>query len=792
MKNLSKIVVIGFVFCCLLTTAFAGKPTPAEDLTRCLPEGTVGFIAGSGTDSVGEAFNQTALGKVLGNEQLKESFSALWAQGMAAAEKQGDKEDIEAFRLFAKLARLICRRPVIAGVCENSSGGKVPISGFAIINAGPVRKELADIVKQIEKLDEDGEIIKKMVGPCKMKAVEIHDDQYVYWGFAGTKFVIAACDKEGAILKKIFWPSKDTPEYLSKVPQSGDALVANFDYRAILSLAAKCMKMADSQSRHSQEFEKVMKVYEDLGITSIGNLTARLGFSGADIVADQAVELPFPRKGIYDCYKKVDISIFDLVEPEAMKAGAANFDFPRACNLTIDAYKKILPEKELKMIIQQIETFEEMADVNIREGILDSIAGEGVFYIIPAGAMMQSPSGGLTAIARLKGDGAKFEQSMKALGTFAASKTGGMLQISAIPKGDVTIHAWTVMPLAMMQVMPCWAIVDGNVVFASNAVLCSKAIDRIKSEDPSKHSLRSTAAFKTAVKDVPEGLISLVYTDSKVQFQQITMQAQRLWPAVSMGLMQQGIKVPAMLPNFDEALKDLKPAASYGWLDKDGIYSHYQGSGVEIGTVAAVSMTAAIVMPAMAKTKKLSTRLVSGTNLKCIANALNVYAFDYQDKYPPNLELLIKEADLSPKSLVSPQKPKHFKGPSYIYIPGQSGASNPANIIIYENPEYQHDGTNVLYADGHVEYVKRFKFIKDLKATYKHLGKEAPEVKFQRDFQIEIREHKHDKDFHDQMEKSQEKIKKQLEQQHKIKKVNPKKPGPKKVKHKSVAAAIAS
>jgi prepilin-type processing-associated H-X9-DG protein len=247
------------------------------------------------------------------------------------------------------------------------------------------------------------------------------------------------------------------------------------------------------------------------------------------------------------------------------------------------------------------------------------------------------------------------------------------------------------------------------------------------------------------------------------------MQAQRVWPMVSMAVMQQGIKLPAMLPNFDEAIKNLKPVASYSWIDKDGIYSHYQGSGVEVGAIAAVGVTAAVVMPALAKIKKKAKRLVSATNLKSIGAALNVYAFDYQDKYPPNFELLIKEADLNPKSLVSSQKPKNFKGPSYIYISGQTTKSDPGNILVYENPAYQFDSTNVLFVDGHVERVKCKKFIKDIKGTYKRLGKEAPEIKFLRQIKLEKKIQQHHKEFEQQMKKSREKVKKQLQEQKKKK-----------------------
>jgi len=50
--------------------------------------------------------------------------------------------------------------------------------------------------------------------------------------------------------------------------------------------------------------------------------------------------------------------------------------------------------------------------------------------------------------------------------------------------------------------------------------------------------------------------------------------------------------------------------------------------------IAIIAMLLAILMPALGKVKKLAQRLVCGTNLKGMANGMEVYAFDYEDDYP--------------------------------------------------------------------------------------------------------------------------------------------------------------
>ncbi len=55
---------------------------------------------------------------------------------------------------------------------------------------------------------------------------------------------------------------------------------------------------------------------------------------------------------------------------------------------------------------------------------------------------------------------------------------------------------------------------------------------------------------------------------------------------------------------------------------------------------------------------------------------------------------------------------------------------DPGNIVAYENPAFLSEGTNVLFLDCHVEWMKPDDFLRELKATYERLGKEMPEVKF--------------------------------------------------------------
>ena len=141
--------------------------------------------------------------------------------------------------------------------------------------------------------------------------------------------------------------------------------------------------------------------------------------------------------------------------------------------------------------------------------------------------------------------------------------------------------------------------------------------------------------------------------------------------------------------------------------------------------IPVVALLLAIFMPALGKVKVLSERLVCGTNMKQMAVAMNIYAFDYNDKYPTGpqwCDLLITHADVSAKSFVCPSGEP---GQSHYALNANAvklgSAAPPDMVLMFEcgpgwnqvgGPEllttehHQGDGCNIMFVDGHVDYVK--------------------------------------------------------------------------------------
>jgi prepilin-type processing-associated H-X9-DG protein len=126
-------------------------------------------------------------------------------------------------------------------------------------------------------------------------------------------------------------------------------------------------------------------------------------------------------------------------------------------------------------------------------------------------------------------------------------------------------------------------------------------------------------------------------------------------------------------------------------------------------------------------------------DLKQMGLALFMYAQDHDGRFADALED-IESYLASPSILESPRKPDDFDGPSYIYIAGQTTTMSPANVLVYENPEFCDDRITVLFLDGHVEAMSPDAFVEAVEATYERLGRPVPQIDDEAEEEEELEE----------------------------------------------------
>jgi prepilin-type processing-associated H-X9-DG protein len=723
MKSLMRIAAVMIV--CVLAggLAFAQGPSAAEKLASRLPESTIGFAATSGMEQLKPAFDQSSLGQ-LWNDPKVQAFYAQTRDAIIAKIKQeiAKSGDQAAEGLAGMLPNLVCeiiQCPIAVGFVEVpvQDSTKMPFGVMAIVDAGKRKEKIQPLIDQIEKLVGKDAIIDKTLGDATLRTIKDSGDVPVVWGWYRDYFVLMVNNASGDWLGGLKTPAGKAGR-LSGLPGNGDLFVLFCDFQKFGGIVSR----AGEADGNKERLDKVRKVMDTLGVRKVQSLTARVGFSGKDVIVDKWLQVPAPQIGIFSAVKPVDMKLFARTDARSMTTAAWNVDLATLYDVILAAVNEVMAfDTERQEIQKAIADVEAQAGIKIRQGLLASIDGSMVVQSYPSLVMSEVPTGA-----------ALFEQQINALiERFGKELKPEVLQIRTGKLDSGQSQTFLISPaLSLAQIVPNWTIADNRLILTTNPNLTTIVLKQYAADKPAFASLGDDKAFQALTAKLPSGIACLKYSDTAVSAKQVYQQLQQIWP-MAMGMASgQGLALPVSLPDISEQLNGLGKSMAYGYLDKDGLHGHYQGSGLEAsagGAVAGGAVALAILMPALGKAKSTAQRTLSLSNLKQIGMACMMYANDNKGDFPPNLEVLVKY-DLTDKVLVSPRKPANHPGPSYIYIAGQKTSSPIENILAYEDPAFAKDGKVIaLFLDGHVEIMDGGKFQEALKKTNDQLGRPMPE-----------------------------------------------------------------
>lgn len=151
-------------------------------------------------------------------------------------------------------------------------------------------------------------------------------------------------------------------------------------------------------------------------------------------------------------------------------------------------------------------------------------------------------------------------------------------------------------------------------------------------------------------------------------------------------------------------------------------------AAVALGSAALVlTLATLLITPSLCRAREPANRVKCESNLLQIGEALSTYAKSHGGQFPPTMEALAAESDLSPAVFNCPSSndsPAEVEKASdwlvafrpnehhlsYVYVAGGLNASTvkPTSVLAYENlQDHLNAGMNVLYGDYHVEWVDK-------------------------------------------------------------------------------------
>jgi prepilin-type processing-associated H-X9-DG protein len=153
-----------------------------------------------------------------------------------------------------------------------------------------------------------------------------------------------------------------------------------------------------------------------------------------------------------------------------------------------------------------------------------------------------------------------------------------------------------------------------------------------------------------------------------------------------------------------------------------------------VGIVVIGGMLISVMLPSLCRSRETANRVKCASNLKQIGLAISLYAKDHGGQYPNLLAVLPSDQDITAEVMTCPSSndekpaatdmaeivaeltaaetkaPGHKHCLSYVYIGKALTEKSVAEttIVAYEPLEnHDGDGTNVLFGDGHVEFISK-------------------------------------------------------------------------------------
>ena len=688
----------------LLAPAFAR----GQALADRVPGDAMIYLGWRGADDLGPGYDQSNLKAVLADSQIPQFINEFLP---ALMDKVGqlNPEAGAVTPIIAAIAKPTWHHPtaLFFSLAKGAHGEPMPHGG-AIWQAGADADALAGQLQQLAQ-NANAPIPIKVLNKDHVVALTVgYDDPEAALAGGGNKSLA---------------DSDTFKNCLSRVIQEPTAVFYE-DIQAILALANDAIKQAPNE-----QAARIWPQFRDtLGLKSLKRIMVASGFEGKDWGTQAFVEAPQPRTGLFKLIggKPLDNDILSAIPKGATSAGAGRFNLAGVLPLVRQLAAAVDPNAR-QQLDQILQNFTQASEVDVQKDLLDSLGDEWAAYTDPM--LVGRGLASLTVVNHLK-DPAKFEQAMSKVEDFALAQIQEQIHNPMIHLSFETadVDGMKIHYLAIPLLAPSWVVHNGNLYIAAfpqvAAAAARQGAGRNGSilQNPGFVALRqrlgqsnpSSFSFSDLPKTAPDAYSTWLLITRAAGFGDVF-----------------GVKSPPMiLPELSKLEAHLAPAGSVGWEDADGLHGHaiepFPGSTVVASDPAmmalyAIPMEISVILPALNRAREQANRVKSASNLRQIGMGAIMYANNHNQKFPPDLGTMAQEEDLAASVFKNPRVPDRSPPPpanpkslskwinqnsDYVWVGAGKDATAGADVpLAYEKPEQNAEGVNILYADGHVEFV---------------------------------------------------------------------------------------
>jgi prepilin-type processing-associated H-X9-DG protein len=696
----------------------------AQPLADRIPADAVVYVGWRGSQDLGAPYENSHLKAILDASDLPKVFSEFLPQlAQKIGERQPDVQEIMA--LVSTIGSSVGRHP-----CAFYFGGldmsnpDMPMPRIAVLcDAG---KDAAALQEQLNKA------IAKAEGAPIPLAVKVNGPM-VALTMGKTPAIdrmMTGKDEAGQPLPWGFPQSlagrKEFADALKQVHKESVAIVYG-DVQAALAIIDNVV------SAGRDEQAKVMwpKVRDALGLGGLKSFIWTGAFQGKDWTTAAFLGCPAPRPGILSALggNPMTDQTYKLIPKSATIAAVGDFDAANLVAQIREALGNIDPriQTQFDAAVQQVQ---QMTGLDLLTDLLEPLPKTWAFYIDPntGGSSLL----GSVIVGTLR-DAEKAQQSLSKLEEVVNALIGQqmrnqkiVIKMNQTKVGEMTIHY-----LGVPLVAPSWAIKDGNLYLGLYPQVVCAAADHVAGK---AKSILENEDFLTVRKRLgaPAGA-AISFTDVP----RMLPEGYAMWMCLTryagFADMFVGVQSPAMLlPPLHRITPHVAPAGTASWVDEAGLHmkscSSFPGSELLAGDPGSIgvggsALMISILLPSLNRAREMANRAKCASNLRQIGQGMLLYANENRGRYPDELGQL----NMGVVVFVCPSRgtsiPPDIRGPTpeakqqaakwvdahsdYVYLgKGLTYAIDAQTVLVYEKESnHSRDGMNMLYGDGHVEWM---------------------------------------------------------------------------------------